>query len=421
MASAIGWYGPLIDLSEAASHVGDFVQLLVFVHRSTPVQYKLSKGGEIIRTDVQVGDDTRPRFIVSLWQKQMGSLAISGDVILLQNVKIARFDDLVARTVSCSSIMPLVHPHELMFSKDVDELIGNTRLGTAGKEKLKKVIGWVKANELILRNWKQLSRNWKVVEVGEHKDCTSISEVLNLTCSCKAIFLASVGEIFLPIAWRAICEIEKEKMFVSWRINNKDGDGLAKDFICTGCQLCGSPLELEHGKHALKQNSVPLYCDKSSDRLHVVSLIYQPFMLYVWDESGSLPLLVKNKAAELLFGNIPAERVYLCLEAKLPVHKSCSKNVPEINSHAGDPHHSIRAQGASDIVSSSGDEMEKEEKNKCHDSVDFHFVWFVILKMLLQQGKNSPFRFEVNVDPRLDRESGRYEMVTATMPCFRKK
>lgn len=85
------------------------------------------------------------------------------------------------------------------------------------------------------------------MQVWEHKDCTSISEVLNLTCSCKAIFLASVGEIFLPIAWRAICEIEKEKVFISWRINNKDGDGLAKDFICTGCQLCGSPLELEHG------------------------------------------------------------------------------------------------------------------------------------------------------------------------------
>ena len=36
MTSAIGWYGPLIDLSEASLHVGDFVQLLVFVHRSTP-------------------------------------------------------------------------------------------------------------------------------------------------------------------------------------------------------------------------------------------------------------------------------------------------------------------------------------------------------------------------------------------------
>lgn len=38
MTSAIGWYGPLIDLSNAALHVGDFVQLLVLVHRSTPVQ-----------------------------------------------------------------------------------------------------------------------------------------------------------------------------------------------------------------------------------------------------------------------------------------------------------------------------------------------------------------------------------------------
>ncbi|KAF8026624.1 hypothetical protein BT93_F3189 [Corymbia citriodora subsp. variegata] len=337
------------------------------------------------------------------------------------DVKVARFGDIIdARTVSCSTLVPLVHSNELMISKDIDELIGNSRLGTAAKEKLKKVIGWVKANELILRS-KQLSRNWKVMEVGEHKDCTSISEVLNLHCSCKAIFLASVGEIFLPITWRPICEIEKEKMFISWRINNEEGDCLVKDFICTGCQLCGSPLELENSKHVLKQNSVPLYCDKSSDRLHVVSLIYKPFMLYVWDESGSLPLLVKNKAAELLFGNIPAERAYLSLEAKLPVHKSCSKDVSEIHSLAGDAHHCIRVQGASDIVSPSGDQMEREEKNKCHDSVDFHFVWFVILKMLLQRGKNSPLRFEVNVDPRLDRESGRYEMVTATLPCFRKK
>lgn len=55
MAGAIGWYGPLIDLSKAASHIGDYVQLLVFVHRTTPVQYKMAKGGrEVIRTDIQM-------------------------------------------------------------------------------------------------------------------------------------------------------------------------------------------------------------------------------------------------------------------------------------------------------------------------------------------------------------------------------
>lgn len=36
--AGMGWYGPLIDLSRASSHVGDYVQLLVFVHKSTPIQ-----------------------------------------------------------------------------------------------------------------------------------------------------------------------------------------------------------------------------------------------------------------------------------------------------------------------------------------------------------------------------------------------
>ena len=49
------------------------------------LQYKLPKGGAVIRTDIQVGDDTRPFFSVSLWQKQMGLMAISGNVILLQS------------------------------------------------------------------------------------------------------------------------------------------------------------------------------------------------------------------------------------------------------------------------------------------------------------------------------------------------
>lgn len=38
MATAIGWYGPLIDLCKASSYVGDYVQLVVFVHQFTPIQ-----------------------------------------------------------------------------------------------------------------------------------------------------------------------------------------------------------------------------------------------------------------------------------------------------------------------------------------------------------------------------------------------
>ncbi|KAF6155525.1 hypothetical protein GIB67_017880 [Kingdonia uniflora] len=36
LMSLIGWYGSLIDLSRASSHMGDYVQLLVFVHRTRP-------------------------------------------------------------------------------------------------------------------------------------------------------------------------------------------------------------------------------------------------------------------------------------------------------------------------------------------------------------------------------------------------
>lgn len=49
------------------------------------LQYKLSTGGEVIRTDIQVGDDTLPFFSVSLWQKQLAAKAVAGDVILLQS------------------------------------------------------------------------------------------------------------------------------------------------------------------------------------------------------------------------------------------------------------------------------------------------------------------------------------------------
>jgi hypothetical protein len=55
------------------------------------MQYKLSKGGEVIRTDIQVGDDTLPFFSVSLWKKQMGTMVVAGDILLLQSKQGHRF------------------------------------------------------------------------------------------------------------------------------------------------------------------------------------------------------------------------------------------------------------------------------------------------------------------------------------------
>ncbi|KAK1279318.1 hypothetical protein QJS04_geneDACA020694 [Acorus gramineus] len=122
MDGVIGWCGPLIDLSSAASHVGDYVQLVVFVRQSRLVQVPLL----------------------------------------------------------CSTIH---------FS---DKLIAHSRFGSSTREKLKKVMEWVQQTESV-----------------------------------------------------------------------------------------------RHGVQPILNNE-----------------------LYVWDESAQIPLLVKNKSAEALFGNITADNVY---------------------------------------------------------------------------------------------------------------
>ncbi|GMY06815.1 LOC100273399 isoform [Fagus crenata] len=431
MTSAIGWYGPLIHLSEAALHVGDFVQLLVFVHRSTPVQYKLSKGGEVIRTEIQVGDNTRPFFSVSLWQKQMGSMALAGHVILLQNVKITKFGGfLEATTVQCSSLQCLIHPHESLLSKGVDDLIASCRVGITTKEKLRKVIEWLQRSGSTLCNINSHSnqqkghflRNWKVLEEKKSRDCFSLSEVSSLSNSCKAVFHASVGEIFLPFTQHPLDDSEKEKMFISRRLYKTGDNSLVEDLICTGCQLCGSPLDLEYGA-MFEKNSIPLYCSESSNRLHAVSLIYRPFMLYVWDESEYLPLLVKNKAAEILFGNIRAARVHLCYrEQKQNQHPDPTDVHKDIHFCTKVSNHPKAVAGLLGSCSSDA-EMSLELKGKqCSDKkMNLYFIWLIFLKMLLEQGKNSPLKFEVTVNASLDRENGRFQMVSMLMPCFRAK
>ncbi|KAF2291431.1 hypothetical protein GH714_024017 [Hevea brasiliensis] len=382
--------------------------------------YKLSTGGEVIRTDIQVGDDTLPFFSVSLWQKQMAAKAVAGDVVLLQNVKIAKFGCVVdARTVQFSSLKCLIHPYELLISKGVDDLIGECRVGKTTMEKFVKVIKWVQRAGSSLYNIRlssfqkrQLPRNWTVPEQSESRDIFLLSEVLQLRNSCKAVFNASAGEIFLPITWRALGDSDKEKMFVSRRINNVEDSTIAEDFTCVGCQLCGSPLDSEN-RHIFKQNSVPLYCPKSSDHLHIVGMIYRPFMLYVWDESEYLPLFVRNKAAELLFGNIKAERVYSCYKGQkngqnCDQKDHCKETIPKAIGKA-----------VVDSCSSGADKSQQVEgKHHHHKKVDFRLIWLILLKMLLQQG-NSPLKFEVNVNTSLDMENGKFEMVSVSVPCIR--
>lgn len=413
--AGMGWLGPLIDLSAAASHGGDFVQLLVVVHRSNPVQYKLAKGGTVIRADIHVGDDTRPFFCVSLWNKHLASSVSAGHIILLQNVKVIKFGNTVeARTVQYSSILRLIHPYDSLLSKGVDDLMGTCRVGGTAKEKLRRVIEWVQRTRSTLHNelkgnQRSALQNWKVHEERSLQSCSLLAEVLKLASPCKAIFHASVGEIFLPYPWH---EGEKERMFISRQLDNRI-DNLVEDMICTGCQLCGSPL-CSDSRTELKTG--PLYCNSSSNRLHTVGLIYRPFMLYVWDNSDYIPLLVTNKAAELLFGNIKAEKVYhshkeqkahqslrSLFRAAANVHKSKigKAEVTESCSLAGDARSEIKA------------------KDNATEIPNFYLIWLILLKMLLLQEKNSPLKFEALVNPSMEMEDGRFEMICVSMPYFR--
>ncbi|KAI3464488.1 hypothetical protein Pfo_021151 [Paulownia fortunei] len=406
MAAAIGWYGPLIDLCKASSHIGDYVQLLVFVHKSTPIQYKITRnGGEVVRMDILVGDETRSYFPVTIWQKQMGSQVLAGHVFLLQNLKITRFGDAVeARALHCSSLQCLLHPNDFVASNGLDEVIGECRLGITARDKLQKVVGWLQRARLahcgsVLNYYehrRQLKVNWKVHEQIHSQDCSSLSELWQCENSCKVTFHASVGEIFLPITWVNLQETEAERMFISRRLHMLGENSLVDDLLTTGCQLCGTPVNARPGS-SVEQNTIPLYCQRSSDRLHVVGTIYRPFLLYVWDDLKYLPIFVSNKAAELLFGNIPAEKV--CSS-----YKSQRTRKEVANSH----------------LSSTDKIFRMKDKKPGDEKPNFYMIWLILLNMLFQHGKNSPLKFKVTVHTNRDWESGRLEMLSVSIPAFRR-
>ncbi|XP_073135530.1 uncharacterized protein [Henckelia pumila] len=395
MSAAIGWYGPLIDLCKASSHIGDYVQLLVFVHKSTPVQYKVIRnGGEVVRLDILVGDETRTYFPVTIWQQQMASKVFAGNVCLLQNVKITKYgDSLEARTLHCSSLQCLIHSDDFLAPKGTIELIGECRVGITAKDKLKKVVGWVQQARLAhcgsqinyYEYQRQLKVNWKVHEETQSQNCLSLLELSDLNKHSKATFNAYVGEIFLPITWINPHEANAERMFLSTRLRAKVDDGLVDDLVTTGCQLCGTPVDTGPGS-SMQQNKFPLYCQNSSDRNHAVGTIYRPFWLYVWDDSKHAPILVTNKAAELLFGNIQAEKVGSCYK----IHKKKQLHPKKGN----------------------------ESIIRFEEKPDLYMIWLILLKMLLQQGKNSPLKFKVTVDTTKDWESGRFEMVSVSIPAL---
>ncbi|KAL7176442.1 hypothetical protein ACSBR2_029888 [Camellia fascicularis] len=194
---------------------------------------------------------------------------------------------------------------------------------------------------------------------------------------------------------------------------------LTEDLICSGCQLCGSPLNSE--STTFDQSNIPLYCPKSTSHLHLITSIYRPFVLYVWDDLKYIPLLVKNKAAELLFGNIKAETVYSCYRERN------HDQTPNPNNVQNTDHSDARATTTQLNATESevnclhppreGKSLGQKGKQKSA-APGLYLIWLDLLKVLMQQGKNSPLKFKVTVNVGRDWESGRFEMVSVSIPCF---
>lgn len=124
----------------------------------------------------------------------------------------------------------------------------------------------------------------------------------------------------------------------------------------------------------------------------------------MWDDSKYLPISVTNKAAELLFGNIPAEKV-----------SSSYKNRQPCSSHTGSK--KDRSHARKDVSNHHSLCTDKGEKGG-EQNPNFYMIWLILLKALFQHGKNSPFKFKVTVDTNRDWENGRLEMVSFSLPAF---
>lgn len=143
-------------------------------------------------------------------------------------------------------------------------------------------------------------------------------------------------------------------------------------------------------------------------KLGFILLFFLILQLYVWDDSKYLPISVTNKAAELLYGNIPAEKV-----------SSSYKNYRPSSSHTGfKKDHSRARKVVSNRQSCTDKILQAEDKKGGNRNPNFYMIWLILLNSLFQRGKNSPFKFKVTVDTNRDWENGRLEMVSVSLPAF---
>lgn len=129
---------------------------------------------------------------------------------------------------------------------------------------------------------------------------------------------------------------------------------------------------------------------------------------------------MKNKAAELLFGNIKAESVHSCYGGHKhgqPHNPYNDQNTDHFDSKGTTRLNATEGGFASFLYPSADKSLGKNGK-KQSGIPDFYSIWLILLKLLVQQGKDSPLKFKVTVNVGKDWDRGRFEMVSVSMPCF---
>jgi hypothetical protein len=122
--------------------------------------------------------------------------------------------------------------------------------------------------------------------------------------------------------------------------------------------------------------------------------------IYVRDQSGQVPVYVRNKVAETLFGNIIADDVSECYKSRhCMLLDTCE---------SGSPSTYRMLDGTSKIGIT--------KRKRTGKKPDFHLIWLILVKCLLNPAKNSPFCFQVSVSPEKNVENGRFELVSLTIP-----
>ncbi|CAL5031745.1 unnamed protein product [Urochloa decumbens] len=398
MAAVVSWYGPLIDLSAAASHVGGFVQLLAAVRRVLPHQEQNAATGRTYqKTIVEVGDDSRSSFCVSLWSSKQSSDIIAGDVLLMQNIKIVEFrNGLEGRASQISAVQVMLNSKDLLSPEGIGELIASSKVGDATKSKLRRVIECVRTKCALGESHQQLqvtTKNWKEAKEKESTGSLCISELLSQRTLCNMNVYACIAKMVLV---SSPASHSKGHLSVIDIHSLKEHNDIVRDFIIAGCKLCGSPL---YHKNVHGENTFAIDCPNNPKYLHVPGKIYKPFMIYVYDHSGQVPLLVRNRAAEILFANIIADDVSECYKRQLLLETYVKSGNMSISGTIDDT-------GSKEIA----------KRIKTEQKPNFHQIWLIMIKCLLNQGSNSPFCFQILINPEKNVEDGRFVLVSLTMP-----